>query len=308
MNIIDIISKKTLLPSPNVMVFINTAPYRYKKYYLPKNSGGVREIAQPSRELKVMQRIIIEKIAAFLPIHESAFAYIKGKSIKENAQKHQKNEYFLKLDFSDFFNSIKPSDLRNALIKNGFENDAFNLLLIDKLFFYKKTKKSGLTLSVGAPSSPLISNAVLYEFDVQVTELCNKESITYTRYADDLTFSCNEKGKLIGFQKKIVKILRKIPSPHLRLNDKKTIFTSKSVSRRVTGIVINNDGKLSLGRKNKRKISSLIHHYTLNKLSVEDIYKLKGYLSYAKHIESTFINSMAIKYGVDTINAILKAN
>ncbi|MBL3330166.1 RNA-directed DNA polymerase, partial [Klebsiella pneumoniae] len=84
-----------------------------------------------------------------------------------------------------------------------------------------------------------------------------------------LTFSCNEKGKLIGFQKNIIKILRKIPSPHLRLNDKKTIYTSKSVSRRVTGIVINNDGQLSLGRKNKRMISSLIHHYTLNKLSAE---------------------------------------
>lgn len=74
------------------------------------------------------------------------------------------------------------------------------------------------------------------------------------------------------------------------------------------GIVINNDGRLSLGRRNKREISSLTYHYILNKSSVGDVYRLRGYLPYAKHIEITSINSMTIKYGVDTIDAILKLN
>lgn len=297
-----------MLSSSNVITFIHTAPYRYKKYYLKKNSGGVREIAQPSRELKIMQKLILELLVPYLPVHENAFAYVEGKSIKRNALMHHKNEYFLKMDFSDFFNSIKPLDLRNTLTDNGFETIPVNLNLIDKLFFYKKTKKSGLSLSVGAPSSPLISNAVLYDFDIKVTELCERQDIIYTRYADDLTFSCNEKGKLIGFQKEIVRILRKMKSPKLKINDKKTIYASRAVSRRVTGIIINNNGDLSLGRHKKRMISSLIHRYTLNQLNNDDILKLKGYISYAKHIDINFVSSMNKKYGAETLNSITKHN
>ncbi|WP_447886364.1 retron St85 family RNA-directed DNA polymerase [Serratia fonticola] len=306
MNLIEIIADKTMLPSSTVMAFIYTAPYRYKKYYLEKKNGGLREIAQPSRELKIMQRLILDEISRFLPIHESAFAYVEGKSIKQNAAKHRDNAYLLKMDFEDFFNSIKPNDLISILVNNGFDANDETIITLSKLFFYKKTKKSGLALSVGAPSSPWISNAVMYIFDVAVSELCSKNNIIYTRYADDLTFSCKEKGRLIGFDKEVSSILRKIKSPGIRLNLKKTVHASKGVNRRVTGIVINNEGRLSLGRHKKRMISSLIHKYTLKQLSPEEIRKLKGYLSYAQHIEHSFIISMGNKYGVDTLNSIKK--
>lgn len=125
-----------------------------------------------------MQRLILELLLPYLPVHENAFAYVEGKSIKRNALMHRNNEYFLKMDFSDFFNSIKPIDLRNVLFRNGYETIPHNLNLIDNLFFYKK-QKSGLSLSVGAPSSPLISNAVLYDFDVRVSELCKRRYYIY---------------------------------------------------------------------------------------------------------------------------------
>lgn len=306
MNVIEIIANKTMLPSSTVMAFIYTAPYRYKKYYLEKKSGGLREIAQPSRELKIMQRLVLDEISRFLPVHENAFAYVEGKSIKQNAAKHKDNTYLLKMDFEDFFNSIKPNDLIAILVKNGFDANDETIITLSKLFFYKKTKRNGLTLSVGAPSSPWISNAVMYIFDVAISELCIKEDITYTRYADDLTFSCKEKGKLIGFDKEVSNILRKIKSPEIKLNLKKTVRASKGVNRRVTGIVINNEGRLSLGRHKKRMISSLIHKYTLKQLGTEEVYKLKGYLSYAKYIERSFIISMENKYGVDILNSIKK--
>lgn len=306
MNIIEMIANETMLPSSTVMAFIHTAPYRYRKYPLPKKSGGVREIAQPSRDLKVMQRLVLDKISQFLPIHENAFAYIEGKSIKSNADKHKKNKYLLKMDFEDFFNSIKTHDLISVLISNGFESDTTNFSYIEKVFFYKKTKKSGLSLSIGAPSSPWISNAVMFEFDVKVTKLCDENNITYTRYADDLTFSCKEKGKLLGFSKEITKITLGMKSPEIKLNLKKTVLASKGVNRHVTGIVINNDGQLSIGRAKKRFISSLIHQFTLNKLDKEAVEKLKGYIAYVNYIESGFIESMKKKYGADIINSIRK--
>ncbi|WP_269437073.1 reverse transcriptase domain-containing protein, partial [Cronobacter dublinensis] len=127
MNIIEIIANKTMLPSSTVMAFINTAPYRYKKYYLHKKNGGLREIAQPARELKIMQRLILKSLSSNLPIHDNAFAYIEKKSIKLNALKHKKNSYFLKMDFEDFFNSIKPVDLIVTLTKNGFVDNKGDL-------------------------------------------------------------------------------------------------------------------------------------------------------------------------------------
>lgn len=62
---------------------IRTAPYRYKVYYIDKRSGdGKREIAQPSAELKLIQRWVVENVLSSYPIHPAAAAYIKGKGIR----------------------------------------------------------------------------------------------------------------------------------------------------------------------------------------------------------------------------------
>ena len=60
---------------------------------------------------------------------------------------------------------------------------------IEKILFWQpiKHRKTKLILSVGAPSSPVISNFCMYEFDNRIHAACNKLEITYTRYADDLT-------------------------------------------------------------------------------------------------------------------------
>ncbi|HBB4912751.1 TPA: RNA-directed DNA polymerase, partial [Escherichia coli] len=111
MDIIKKIADETLMPVSKVSAFIFTAPYRYKVYPIPKRNGGFREIAQPSRALKFMQRIVIAELEKVLKVHENAYAYVKGRSIKDNVEKHQRNSYILKVDFCDFFNSINPCDL-----------------------------------------------------------------------------------------------------------------------------------------------------------------------------------------------------
>jgi RNA-directed DNA polymerase len=180
--------------------------------------------------------------------------------------------------------------------------------LLGKLFFYKKTKKSSLTMSIGAPSSPFLSNAILYDFDAEVAAICHERNIEYTRYADDLTFSTNVKGSLLDFPKEIKRILRKTPSPKLKVNDSKTIFASKKCNRHITGVVVNNSGDLSIGRKKKRYISSLIHKFTLNLLDKNTKNHLKGYLAYINNIEPIFIRRMAEKYGANAIDSIRKFN
>lgn len=308
MDIIKKIADEMLMPVTKVSAFIFTAPYRYKVYPIPKRNGGFREIAQPSRALKFMQKIIISELEKMLKVHDNAYAYVKGRSIKDNVEKHQQNAYILKVDFCEFFNSITPLDLEHCLKNNGLDSLMSSKELLNKLFFYKKSKKSALSMSIGAPSSPFLSNAIMYNFDSVISNLCSNKNITYTRYADDLTFSTNEKGILYEFIDEIDKVIKDIDSPKLKLNDKKTIFASKKCNRHITGIVINNDGELSIGREKKRYLSSLIHKFSLNVLNEKEVEHLKGYLAYVNKIEPSFIRRMKIKYGVEVVNSIITFN
>ncbi|WP_407243022.1 reverse transcriptase domain-containing protein [Escherichia coli] len=111
---------------------------------------------------------------------------------------------------------------------NGLDSLLSSQELLNKLFFYKKSKRGALSMSIRAPSSPFLSNAIMYKFDSVISDMCSNKNITYTRYADDLTFSTNEKGILYEFIHEIDKVLEEIDSPKLKLNDKKTIFASKN--------------------------------------------------------------------------------
>ena len=100
-------------------LFFGEAPKKYKRYEIPKRTSGTRTIAQPIRELKDYQRALIKLFQQYFPIHNSCVAYVKGKDIKKNAEIHAKNIYFLKMDFTEFFNSITPKIFWNACDRAG---------------------------------------------------------------------------------------------------------------------------------------------------------------------------------------------
>lgn len=162
----------------------------YKVYSIPKRSGGNRVIAHPSKELKVFQRALIEIFEKQLPIHQSAYAYQKKRSIKDNALVHMKNQYLVKMDFLNFFNSIDESLLKDRFVKQDINFTDEDYLLLRGLVFWSPTKSNDgkVILSVGAPSSPILSNFVLYEFDSLISTVCDSLNVSYTRYADDLFF------------------------------------------------------------------------------------------------------------------------
>lgn len=76
------------------------APLHYKVYTIPKRIHGERTIAQPTADLKLLQRTFLSLKS--LPAHNAAMAYRSGLSIKNNAQNHQKNSYLLKMDLNSF--------------------------------------------------------------------------------------------------------------------------------------------------------------------------------------------------------------
>lgn len=301
------ISSSLTLSIAEIIKLATKSPYTYKIYKIDKKTGGKRTIAQPARETKFLQRELIKKIFNELPIHEAATAYRGGSSIKKNAFAHKNNRYHSKFDFKDFFESIKETDLELHFKRHLGEGDIppdFIRLISRASCFFNDSK--GLTLSVGAPSSPLLSNSVMYEFDCLVHDWCKERELTYTRYADDLTFSSNIKGQAFEIEAFIEKALSKIEYPTLVLNKKKTLHVSTKNKRRVTGLIISNDGKISLGRDRKRLISSMIHHYATGKLSNEDLPKLQGLLGFAEDVEPLFCSKMRGKYGIKIISEIFQ--
>ncbi|HEN7340873.1 retron St85 family RNA-directed DNA polymerase [Serratia sp. CY81684] len=288
----------------DIVKFLVNAPKKYKVYTIPKRTSGHRVIAQPSKELKVFQRKFMELYE--LPVHKAAMAYREKLSIKNNAQSHQKNNFLLKIDLENFFNSINCSvfwkEWLNFYPLPGHEDK----LAFENLLFWAPSKALGgkLILSIGAPSSPLLSNFIMHRFDEIISRECSLLNVTYTRYADDLTFSTDVKNVLFDIPDMVEKYLLLHFEGALKINKKKTIFSSKAHNRHVTGVTLNNDGELSLGRERKRYIKHLIYQYKLNRLNEDNLSHLKGLLAFSHHIEPVFIQALIYKYSAETINKI----
>jgi RNA-directed DNA polymerase len=286
---------------------VQRSPNTYKTYVIPKRSGGFRTIAQPARETKFLQSWLIDNIFSKLLVHESATAYKKGASIKSNVAIHVANAYIAKFDFSDFFSSIKYDHLLSFLktrLSDSFEvND---IVKIAQISCIKYAGQPTLCLSVGAPSSPILSNAIMYEFDCRVNKWASDNDFAYSRYADDLTFSTNTKGNCSKIEKKLQEIVADLEHVVVVLNERKTVHLSKKFQRRVTGLIINNNDAISLGRDRKREISALIHKFSLNRLPDEDIFRLQGLLGFASDVEPDFIARMNEKYGNHLVQEIFR--
>jgi retron-type reverse transcriptase len=307
MDIYESLSEILLIDEHELIDYIRRAPYKYKVYQIPKrNNRGKRTIAQPARELKVFQKIALDHSLLKLPIHDAAFAYRDGVGIKQNAERHSKNQFLLKMDFENFFPSILDQNLIDHIKKHHKKLSERDSVAIKNLFFWRMKGETQSRLSIGAPSSPFISNTLLFEFDEVISSICDSMDVTYTRYADDLTFTTNQPNILSKIPSIVESTLASISTPRLIINHQKTVFSSKKSNRHVTGLVISNDDKVSLGRKRKRYIRSLVFKFDKKELSSEESLHLKGLIGFSKNIEPSFHLSLVKKYTHDLIRKIEK--
>lgn len=286
---------------------MTSGPKMYKVYTIPKKNGGKRTIAHPSKVLKVFQKGLVEFLENKLPVHDAAYAYRKNISIKDNALQHAKNAYFLRMDLADFFNSIDVNLFEKQIEKHKIELATADKALLRRSAFWspKKMSSGNLILSVGAPSSPMISNFIMFSFDETITSVCDPLGIKYTRYADDLFFSTGHKNLLFKIPSLIQYVLTSEFGKKIAINEVKTSFSSKAHNRHIAGVTITNNDTLSLGRERKRIISSMIHKYSLGNSNDIELAKLQGLLSFSKHIEPLFIDRMKEKYSISLVENII---
>ncbi|HBP30921.1 MAG: retron St85 family RNA-directed DNA polymerase [Advenella sp.] len=286
-------------------MLIATAPRRYKEYTIEKRRRPERRnIAQPTPEIKTLQRWLSKNVLSKFPIHASATAYRKDVGLSANVSPHLGNRFLLKIDFKNFFPSIESDDLVAYLEKKAeLTND--DCYILTQILFKKNVEKGKLTLAVGAPSSPQVSNILLFQFDEAVSNYCLAHNIAYTRYADDLSFSTSTPVILRDCLSVVRKIIQDLPYPKLVINEEKTVETSKKRGRRITGLTITNDDTISIGRLQKRKLRVLIHRFKTGNLDACEQESLRGYLAFLNSVEPKHVERLKISFGVDTLALLL---
>lgn len=230
----------------------------YKHYRIKKKSGGYRNISAPDEALKTTSQKLNyhfnEVYNEFIPNAVHGFVYDRG--IISNAGRHLGRNYILNIDLDNFFDTVNAGRIMGMLRRYPFR-------------FGKKLSSvlAGLTtcdnrLPQGSPCSPVLANMVCLKLDKQMIKLAARHGWRYTRYADDITISCNHlddnlavvKGGEVMVGEKIVSVIRR---NGFLLNSKKTRLAVPDSSKWVTGVKVNK--KLNVSRRRVRQARSMLN-------------------------------------------------
>ena len=224
----------------------NNLKKHYHNVFIPKSDGSKRKLSVPDLILKRVQKSIADNILVQYPISRYAKAYKVGSSVQQNAQPHVGKKKILKLDIEGFFDNILYSQVKEIVFSEGKYSEPIRILLT-MLCYYKES------LPQGAPTSPAITNIIMYDFDETVGDFCIKKKIAYTRYCDDMTFSGDfEEREIISFVKdELFKL-------GLFLKNRKTAVIPANKRQTVTGIVVNE--KINITKDYKKNIRKEMYY------------------------------------------------
>ena len=301
MHIKEAIASDLSIPGSLIDDAINIARAHVKIFRIKKKSGGSREIFHPSKKLKTIQYWLMHSVFSQIPVHDASMAYRDGISILHNANLHRSSRFFLKMDLKNFFPSISFNDfipiLSNwhANAKPDWVLDEEAEFLLKRVCFYKNDR-----LAIGYPSSPIISNIVMGEFDSKVSALIADEKygkVIYTRYADDLVLSTDKKGACAEIKRELHTLIQATKSPNISVNHHKTkLGSSTAGSASVTGLKICSDGHITIHRKQKDHIRLLLGLYRKGRLQPEEEESLLGHLNYCHYVAPDFYTKISKKY------------
>lgn len=235
------------------LLYIKEVSTKYYKFNIPKRSGGSREILAPNPDLKCLQKRLslllqdcIDEINLEKHITSTiSHGFRRGYSIITNAKTHRKKRYVFNIDLQDFFPCINFGRVRGFFIKNNnFRLYPKVATVLAQIICHENC------LPQGSPCSPVISNLIAHLLDIRLSSIAHKYDCSYSRYADDITFSSN----MPSFPKQIAKkmddndnhwmhgdTLGQIVSKQgFSLNTQKTRMQYRDSRQSVTGLIVNN--------------------------------------------------------------------
>jgi retron-type reverse transcriptase len=275
---------------------VNNIELYYLSFPIKKSSGKLRWIDAPQGRLKYIQYNLLYKIFYFQSAHPAAFGFVRGKSVKDGAKLHLGNKVVLTIDIKDFFPSINRIDVLpivstgikvvNKIRRNknleyiAYGHDDINLL--SYLLTYKQQ------LPQGSPASPVIANLRCISIDKLMDDILKQFVVkyntkgVYTRYADDMTFSCE--NKMVPIHEMIEKIDEVLKANGFNINKKKTRIRRPNTRMLVTGVVINE--KLGVPKWRWRNLRAKIHNYIKDQviLSKSQYLELRGLVEWIRQL------------------------
>jgi RNA-directed DNA polymerase len=241
----------------------------YIRFQVPKKSGGVRELAAPHRDLAAAQRWIFENILRKMATHAAAHGFITGRSILTNAAPHVGQKILVNADLENFFPTITFHRVLGAFIHLGYSRAAatiFALLTTEsprRIVEYAGERFHVATgpraLTQGACTSPAISNLIARRLDSRLAGIAAKLGWTYTRYADDLSFSAAstaERQPQAGYL--LARIRHIARDEGFAVNERKTRVLKQSAAMAVTGVIVNE--RSAVNRRERRRLRAVLHN------------------------------------------------
>jgi RNA-directed DNA polymerase len=202
-----------------------------------------------------------------LKIHDSVHSFVRGRSIVTNAQSHVGCSFVGCVDIEEFFGNITSKLLNRHLMHSGVEPRAADLLV--------RLCTNGDHLPQGAPTSPVLSNSILYDFE----SFCKELSLRYSRYADDITISGEDRTKIMRAMSEGESILKTLYD--LKLRRDKTRIANRNGQQRVTGVVVNYHALPP--RVFRRRVRAIFHHASLHPAEYSrQVADLHGYIGFLK--------------------------
>lgn len=264
--------------SPKLITSLSNHPRRkypyYRCYKIPKKSGGFRTILAPRTYLKAIQTFILRQILEKQPLPQHVMGFVKGRGIVQNARFHVGAEYMLNVDIKDFFPTIRTEEVFKIFRGLDFPHEMSRVLSM--LCTYEGS------LPQGAPTSPCLANLAFRAIDQEIVRMCENRSVKYSRYADDLTFSCRRPIDE-SFVRRVDTILR---SHGFILNPKKTKLTKPGQAKYVTGLVVN--VRAQPDRRARKTLRAMFHRASLRPRAYrKKAASLAGWASYVYSYDKT---------------------
>ena len=263
----------------------------YISFKIPKKKGGTRTIFAPDGKLKDVQKRLNFYLQAYYfcikPTESHGFV-IHPKSmhlscnIVENAKMHVNKKHVLNIDLKDFFPSISALRVKELFMSPLFDYSEQIATALALLTTYKGN------LPIGAPTSPVISNFICMQLDADLIDFALTNQLSYSRYADDLTFSSNSKIE----KETILGIRELIEQNKFKVNEKKFRLQTSNRKQTVTGITVNE--KPNVDRKLLKKIRAMLFDWKKRGLLLAT-YAHFPYSNYGKDIDKLqkqFINRL----------------
>lgn len=241
----------------------------YRHFTIKKSNGKDRNIEEPLPDLKFMQHWILGNILEKIVVSPYAKAFVKKRSVKENARFHRAQNVVVTMDIKDFFPTINLREVVNIFYDLGYTKDVANFIAHLCCYNY--------SLPQGAPTSPYLSNVKMKKFDDKVVEYSKSLGIRYTRYADDISLSGNFNPH------NVIKCLSSLVFEEgLVINSEKTRVAYKNSRQEITGIVVNSHMQIS--KVQRKKIRQEV--YYIKKYGVD------SHLSHTADMRANYLNHL----------------